>query len=157
MTRLLRATESPALYERYQKKLIKHFARREYPKSILRNLRSLTHNRRLETLYRVKKRVSMNRPLPFTTEYKPYDPPLSTIFRRRWQHIYNDHKFYSLLPNAPFATFKGSKSVAKLLSAKRRRFETEKHIPNLDLGEVEAFRFTRFNRHRTAHRIRGLC
>ena len=157
MTRLLRATESPALYDRYQKKLIKHFARREYPKSILRILRSLTHNRRLETLYRVKKRVSMNRPLPFITEYKPYDPPLSTIFRRRWQHIYNDHKFYSLLPNAPFATFKGSKSVAKLLSAKRRRFETEKHIPNLDLGEVESFRFTRFNRHRTAHRMRGLC
>ena len=156
MTRLLRATESPALYKRYQKKLIKHFVNREYPKSILRGLRSLTHNRRLETLYRVKKRVSMNRPLPFITGYKPHDPPLNAIFRRRWQHIYKDHKFYSLLPNAPFATFKSNKSLAKLLSAKRRRFESERRMPNLDLGEVESFRFTKFNRHRTAHRLHGL-
>ena len=36
-------------------------------------------------------------------------------------------------------------SIASLLSAKRRQFMTERHIPDLDLGNVEPFRFTRFN------------
>ena len=55
VTRLLRATESLALYKCYHKQLIRHFVRREYPRSILRQLCSLTHNRRLEALYRAKK------------------------------------------------------------------------------------------------------
>ena len=156
MTRLLRATESPALYRRYQNKLIKHFQRREYPRTILKDLYSLTHNRRLEILYRTKKRVSMDRPLPFITEYMPYRPSLGAILRKRWQCVYNDPKFYSLLPNAPFAVFRSNKTISSLLSAKRRRFETERYIPDLDLGKVGPFRFTRFNHHRTIHRMRRL-
>ena len=115
-----------------KKKLVRHFERREYPRSILKQLRSLTHYRRLEALYRAKKRVLMDRQLPFITGYMPYSPPLNTIFRKRWQHIFNDPKFYSLLPNAPFTTFRSNKTVGKLLSAKRRHFMTERRMPNLD-------------------------
>lgn len=131
MTRLLRNTKSPTLYRHYQNKLIKRFERRAYPKSICRKLYSLTHNRRLEVLYRTKKRVTMERPLPFITEYTPYRPSLNVIFRKRWQYVYKDPKFYSLLPNNPFTVFKGRRAIKSLLSAKRRRFMCDGQAPEL--------------------------
>ena len=91
MTKLLRATESPA------------------PGCIERQLHSLTRNRRLEALYRAKKRVFMDRPLPFVTDYTSYSSPLNAVLRRQWQHLCNDPKFYSLLPNPPFMTFRSTK------------------------------------------------
>ena len=153
MTRLLRNTESPTLYRYYQNKLIRQFERREYPKTILRELHNITHNRRLEALYRVKKRVSIERPLPFRTDFAQYRPSLNKIFRKQWQCMYNDPKFYSLLPNAPFTVFKSRKAMKSLLSAKRRQFGTERYVPNLNLGNAEPFRFTRFNCHKTLNRI----
>ena len=65
MTRLLKPTKLLTLYIRCQNKLhvIKHFERRNYPRTILKQLHSLTHNRRQEALYRAKKQVSMGRPL----------------------------------------------------------------------------------------------
>ena len=99
----------------------------------------------------------MDRLLPFVTDYTTYIPPLNAVLRRWWQHIYNDSKFYSLLPNAQFTTFRSTKNVARLLSTQRRCFRTERLITNLDLGNAEPFRLTRFNRHRAVHHVRGMC
>ena len=101
MTRLLRNTEDLTLFRHYKNKLIKRFSKRRYPKRILRELRNFTHDRRLDVLYRTKKRRRVERRLPFTTRYTKYTTSLNKIFRRRWKSLNEEHKFYSLLPNSP--------------------------------------------------------
>ena len=156
MTRLLRNTGSPAFFRRYRCKLVKHFRRRGYPRPILKQIHDITHSKRLDVLYRMKKRIPMERPLPFITQFVQYKPSLNRIFRTRWQYTYNDPTLYTLLPNAPFTVFRSKRAVGSLLSAKRRRFETERYVPNLNLGSTETFKFTRFNHHRTRGPIKGL-
>ena len=80
MTRILRNTESPILYRQYQNKLIKWLRNRGYPRHILKILRSMTHNKRLLALERIEKRLPIERPLPFITEYSHYQPPLNLYF-----------------------------------------------------------------------------
>ena len=122
LEKYIRNTKSPAMYKHYQNKLIKQFEKRAYPKSILSKLHSLTHNTRLEVLYRNKKWVTMERLLPFVTKCTPYTPSLKRILPKRWQYVYKDPKFYSLLQNSPFTVFKGRRAIKSLLSAKRRCF-----------------------------------
>ena len=59
VTRHLRNIENPNIYRYYRNKLVKQFAKRKYPKRILRELRDFTHDKRLGVLYRIKKRVRM--------------------------------------------------------------------------------------------------
>ena len=142
MSRLLRNTVSPSLFRRYKNRLIRHFAKREYPKRILKELRDITHDERSLILYRRKDKVRMERALPFVTPYSRHKQVLNRIFRKRWRSIYDDHKFYTLLPNMPFTVFKNHKALKSLLSAKRR------YLPDLDMGVKEAFKHTKFNHHR---------
>ena len=108
----------------------------------------MTHNKRSEILHRPKKQVLMDRALPFVTPYGRYKPSINRIFDKRWLSIYDDQKFYGLLPNKPFTVFKDDKALKSLLSAKRRQFDTKRYLLNLDMGEKEAFKYTKFNHHR---------
>ena len=139
---------SPTLYKHYQRRLIKLFERRQYPKKILRTIKGLTYNKRLDILNRFKRKKPGERMLPFVTKYTQYRPPLNSVLRRRWSGIYDDHKFYSLLPNTPFTVFKNNKALKSLLSAKRRQFVSRKFLPDLDVGIEEEFTFLKFNHHR---------
>ena len=152
MTRLLRNTNSPVLFRYYKNKLIKRFVRRDYPKRILDELHRMTYSMRLEALHRTKRRIPMDKPLPFITEYAQYRPPLNKIFHKRWTNIYGDPKFYSLLPNAPFTVFRNKKALLGLLSAKRRKWDTKRYLPDLNLENEESFHSTKFNQHRTGIR-----
>ena len=147
VTRLLRNTENPNIYRYYRNKLIKHFARRRYPKRILKELHNFPHDKRLEVLYRTKKRERMERPLPFTTRYTKYTTPLNRIFCRRWKILYEDSRFYSLLPNPPFTAYKNRKMVKSLLSAKRRKFGPEQFQTKVQPGVRQEFKLMKFNGH----------
>ena len=103
MTRLLRNTEDPTLFRHYKNKLIKRFARRGYPERILCELRKFSHDKRLQILDKTKRSRRIERPLPFVTRYTKYTTPLNRILRKRWVNLYGDSRFYSLLPNPPFA------------------------------------------------------
>ena len=149
LTQLLRNTENPSLFRYYKNKLIKHFTRREYPIKILKLLCNMTHNMRLQILHRLKPKKLIERPLPFITTYTKYDPPLNKIFKKRWQNIYEEQSFYSLLPNTPFMVFRNKKTLKSLLTAKRRRFETPRYHPNLQLNQGGEFKTLRFNHHHT--------
>ena len=151
MTHLLRNTDNPALYRHYQNKLIKKFKRRGYPKKILREIKDMTHNKRPQVLHRLKRKTRMERPLPFVTTFENYDPPLNRIFHARWKKIYEEHRFYSLLPNAPFTVYRNKRTLGSLMSSKRSKFNT-RYIPNLTLDTSREFKFMRFNHHR--HPIR---
>ena len=148
MTRLLRNTESPTIFRHYKNKLIKKFARRKYPKSILRILKQMTHKSRMQILYGNKKRWGMERPLPFVTEYAKYSSHLNKIFRNRWRNIYDVPMFHTLLPNTPFTAFKNSKTIKRLLSAKRRKFHTEKTGYTPMMCEGGDLKFTKFHNHK---------
>ena len=87
MTRLLRNTDSSILYRRYQNKLIEKFRRRGYSNRILKEIRSMTHDKRGQMLHRSKRKRRMERPVPFVTTFEKYDPPLNKIFRNRWRNI----------------------------------------------------------------------
>ena len=152
MMRLLRNTESPTLYKHYQARLIKLFERREYPKKILRRIKRITHNKRLDILHRCKGKKPGERMLPFVTTYAKYRPPVNSVLRARWSGIYDDHKFYSLLPNTPFTVFRNNKALKSLLSAKRRHFVSKKYLPNLEVGTKEKFTFLRFNHPRIVNK-----
>ena len=87
----------------------------------------------------------MERPLPLVMEFTQYNPPLNKILCRRWGSIYNDQKFYSLLPNTPFTVFRNRRPLRSLLSAKRRYFDTKRYLPNLSMGREQEFVMTKFN------------
>ena len=147
MTRLLRNTEDPTIFRHYKNKLIKHFANRKYPRRILRELRNFTHDRRLVILDRRRKRTRVERPLPFITRYTKYNTSLSRIFRRRWQNLFEDPRFYSLLPNPPFAAYRNRKKIRSLLSAKRREFGPRQFQTSVQLGSQKEFVYMKFNSH----------
>ena len=147
MTRLLRNAEDSSVYKHYQNKLIKQFARRQFPKRILRELCGLIHDRRLQVLYRSKRCRQIDRCLPFVTTYARYKPSLHDTFRKRWRNLYEDTAFYSLLPNALFTVYRNRKTLKSLLSAKRRNIDIQLYHPNL-LSEIESkSKFMRFNCH----------
>ena len=135
------------IFRDLQNKLIKHFARRKYPKEILKEIKGITHNKRLQLLEKIKAKRRIERPLPFVTTYARYTctPTLNKVLQTRWSKIYDDYRFCSLLPNAPFPIYKNVKALKSLLSAKRRRFETYRFLPDLELGPEKGFRFVRFN------------
>ena len=127
MTRLLRNTDSPTLYRHYQNKLIEKFRHRGYSNKILREIRGITHSKRRQMLHKSKRKRRMERPVSFVTTFEKYDPPLNRILRTRWKSIYKEHKFYSLLPNAPFTVYRNKRSLGSLMSSKRRKFDTMLH------------------------------
>ena len=81
MTRLLRNTEKPLVFKNLQNKLIKHFARRKYPKEILKEIKGITHNKRLQLLEKIKVKRYIERPLPFVTTYARYTPALNKVLQ----------------------------------------------------------------------------
>ena len=121
-TRLLRNTESPALYKHYKKRLIKQLKDREYPREITKMITNMKHNTRPAVLNRTKKRMYGDRLLPFSTTYTKYMTPPNKIFRRRWGITYSDKNLFTLLPNPPMTVYKNRKALKALLSAKRRKF-----------------------------------
>ena len=148
MIRLLRNTDSSVLYRHYQNKLIQKFRCRGYSKRILREIKGITHNKRQLVLHRLKRKRRMERPIPFVTTVEEYDQSLNKILRTRWENIYGEYKFYSLLPNAPFAVYRNKRSLGSLMSAKRRKFNTQRYMPDPKLGIGREFKFMRFNHHR---------
>ena len=107
----------------------------------------MTHEKRDQMLHRSKRKRRMERPVLFVTTFEKYDPPLSKIFRTRWRNIYDEHKFYNLLPNAPSTAYKNKTSLGSFLSSKRRKFDTLCYIPDLQLGTSNEFKFMQFNHH----------
>ena len=122
--RLLRNTDSPVLYRHYKRKLFKQLKKRQYPKNILRDVAKISHKERWVRLYKYKRGSYFERPLPFKTMYAKYKPSLNSIFRRRWELIYNDNHLYNLLPNPPNTVYRNRKALKPILSAKRRNFKT---------------------------------
>ena len=149
MTRLLRNTSSPTIFMAHKKKLLRRFRRRGYPDGILKQIRKFSHNQRLQVLYRTKKKRHMERPLPFVTQFVECSPSLNRIFHKRWDILFSDPKFYSLLPNSPFTAFKNKKTLKSILSCKRRTFNTDTSQWKSKLGTQSEFKFTRFNSHKT--------
>ena len=149
MTRLLRNTSSPTIFMAHKKKLLKRFRRRGYPDNILKQIKKFSHNQRLQILYRTKKKRNMERPLPFVTQFVECSPSLNGIFHKRWDILFSDPKFYSLLPNSPFTAFKNKKTLKSILSCKRRTFDTDTSQWMSRLGTQSEFKFTRFNGHKT--------
>ena len=142
MSRLLRNTESPSLYTRYKNSLIRQFVKRDCPRRILKEVKDITQNKRLEFLFRRKEKVCVERALPFVTPYSRHKYVLNKTVRKRWRSIYmyDDQRFYTLLLNIPFTVFKNHKALKSLLSAKRRRLETRRYMPDLDMGLKESFK-----------------
>ena len=149
MTRLLRNTSSPTIFNAYKKKLLRRFESRKYPNKILKQIRKFSHSQRLQILYRTKRRKHMERPLPFVTQYVECSPSLNSIFHKRWESLFGDPKFYSLLPNSPFTAFKNKKMLKSILSAKRRTFDIDITKWTSKLGAQSEFKFTRFNNPKT--------
>ena len=129
-TRLLRNTESPALFKYYKKRLQRKLKSRKYPRDIVRLVGTMKHSKRPVTLYTRKKRVYGDKLLPFKIIYNKYKPSLYSIFRRRWETNYNDKYLFTLFPNPPMTIYRNRKSLKTLLSAKRRKFY--EHKPNQD-------------------------
>ena len=151
MTRLLRNTtcSSPVIFTFYKKKLLRRFARRKYQDKILKQIRKCFHSQRLQILYRNKRRRYMERPLPFVTQYVECCPSLNSIFKRRWESLFSDTKFYSLLPNSLFTAFKNKKTLKSILSSNRRTFDVDTSEWLAKLGAQSEFKFLRFNNHKT--------
>ena len=147
ITILLRNTGDPALFKHHKNKLIKRFARRQYPKRILGELRNVIHDMRLRVLFKTKRPRQVDRPLPFTTRYTKCTTSLNRIFRRRWRNLYEDPRFYSLLPNPPFAVYENRRMVNSLLSAKRRKFKLQQFQTKVQPGDKQGFEFMKFNGH----------
>ena len=84
MTWQLRNTTSPVLYRHYQDKLIEKFRGEGYWKRILREIKSMSHNKWRQVLHKLKRKRHMERPIPFVTTFEYFKTTSSTVYC--WKH-----------------------------------------------------------------------
>ena len=144
LTRLIRNTTSPSLFQHYKKKLINHFRGRKYAKSITIILKKMNHTSR-QLLLNTKKIRYIERPLPFVTKFNRYRPSPQRILKNRWNAIYDDKHLFPLFPNSPFTVYKNHKALKAILSYKRRRFNGSPRHPNLQQEVATPFEYLKFN------------
>lgn len=144
LTRLIRNTTSPVLFEYYKRKLINRFRHRRYAKNIIKILKKMDYTTR-QSLLTTKKIRNLERSLPFTTKFNRYNHSLQRILRNRWSAIYNDKHLFPLFPNSPFTVYKNHKTLKTILSYKRRQFNSTPKLPNLQRENATPFEFLKFN------------
>ena len=144
LTRLIRNTTSPVLFEYYKRKLINRFRHRKYGRYIIKRLKKMKHTSRHSLLYRKRSR-NMDRPLPIITNFNRYKPSIQRIIRNRWSAIYDDKYLFPLFPNSPFTVYKNHKSLRAILSYKRRQFNSIPIQPNLQKEHARPFIHLKFN------------
>ena len=145
ITRLLRYTESPALYNYHKKRLLKSLKnRQQHPKCILRQLHGMTHSKRLEVLNRTWKTVHTEGHLSFKTMYNKCNHLLNSIFWKCWELLYDDRymHLFNLFPNPPSNIYKNTKAMKAILSAKRRKFADKGRQETLGTTWAKLFHFT---------------
>ena len=144
MTRLIRNTTSPNLRLHYSRKLIRHFKHRKYPSHIIKTLIAMKRLPRTEALKKSQK-TKIDKPLPFITKYRKYNPHLNSLLRKCWNNIYNDKHLYPLYPTDPFAVYTNHKTLRSRLSHKRKTFRGSPKQENLQLSTSQPFKFLKFN------------
>ena len=147
MTRVIRNTTSPALFNLFKRKLIKHFRHRGYPKRILKTLVTMKHENRQTMLLHNRRRANptAERGLPLKLEYKKSQPTLAHILKRRWKITHNDFRLMTLFPNAPSPFFTNRIKLGAMLSRKRCSYNILPSSPELLPEMASNLVFLKFN------------
>ena len=116
MMRVICNTTSPALCEKYIRKLIKHFKLRGYSKYILKQIWKIKHASRTTMLSLKKWKPLRERQTPLCVQFIWYNLTVQYILNNRWKIMFNDFRLLTPFPNSPSSLFTSRPKFKSILS-----------------------------------------